>query len=153
MELGDILSPIASLIVGFVGALFGVRQANAVWKREQDAKRTLALRNYERSLYDMALYLEGVEEPMLGSHPMPDDVEETRRAAFPYFQEFEESDYYKLMAPHPGSGSLSAMEDSNWYAEVSRIIKRKLDAERKPAHRGILNRWVTRAIGGPKTSR
>lgn len=148
MELKDILSPIASLVVGFFGALFGARQANAVWKREQQVKRTLALRNYERSLYDMALHLEGVEEPMLGSHPEPDDLEETRRAAFPYFQEFERSDYYKLIAPHPGSGSRSAMEDSNWYADISRIIKKKLDAEKsRTGRKKPVQRWLTSLIG------
>jgi hypothetical protein len=112
MELADIISPVVSLVVGFFGAIFGARQANAVWERDQKEKRTLALRNYERALYDMALYLEGVEASELAGHPEPSDLEETRQAAFPYFAEFQGKDYFKLLAPHPGPGN-RAMEDSD----------------------------------------
>lgn len=153
MELGDILSPIASLVVGFIGAPFGVRQANAVWEREQNEKRALALRNYQRALYDMALYLEGVEIPDLRGHPKPDDVEATRRAAFPYFAEFEKSDYYKLLAPNPGPHS-SAMEDSDTYAEASAIIKGKLDAEKGPTKNRLrlrLRRLIYGFIRNPRS--
>lgn len=148
MELGDILSPIASLILGFIGALFGVRQANAVWQREQNEKRTLALRNYQRALYDMAMYLEGVEIPELRGHPKPEDIDLTRRAAFPYFAEVDKPDYYKLMAPNPGPYT-SAMEDSNNYAAASAVIKRMLEDERSPTTNKMklrIQRLVSRFI-------
>ena len=105
MELGDILSPIASLVVGFFGAVLGVRQSNAAWKRDRDEKRILALRNYQRALYDMATYLEGVEIADLRGHPKPKDLDATRLAAFPYFAEFGEKDYHTLHAPNPGPHS------------------------------------------------
>lgn len=154
MELGDILSPIASLVVGFIGALFGARQANAVWQREQNEKRTLELRNYQRALSDMAIYLEGIEIPDLRGHPEPDDLEEKRRAAFPYFAEFEKADYNKLLAPNPGPHS-SAMEDSNSYSEASWIIKRKLEAEPSPTMNKLrlrIHRLVRGFIGRPNGS-
>lgn len=140
MELGDILSPIFSLVVGFVGALFRRAAGQCCLAAGTDQDRTIALRNYECSLYDMALYPKGVEEPLLGSHPEADDLEETRRAAFPYFQEFDRPEYFKLIAPHPGGGSYSATQDSIRYAVISRIIKKRLDDEKDPA---IGNRFTS----------
>lgn len=143
MELANIISPFVSLVVGFFGALFGARQANAVWQRDQNEKRILALRNYERALYDMALYLEGIEISDLAGHPEPKDLEEKRQVAFPYFVEFEGRDYYKLLAPHPGPGN-SAMEDSDAYAEASRIIKNKLESEKQKPSKTRLPTKLTR---------
>lgn len=149
MELGDFLSPVASLVVGFFGAVLGVRQSNAAWQREQDQKRIYALRSYERALYDMALYLEGVEIPDFRGHPEPKDLDKMRQAAFPYFAEFEGKDYYRLLAPTPTGRRYSAMEDSDEYAAISRIIKQKLDDEAQVRGRGKFRRRFDRLTRRP----
>jgi hypothetical protein len=149
MELGDILSPIASLVVGFFGAVLGVRQSNAAWKRDKNEKRILALRNYQRALYDMAAYLEGVEISDLRGHPKPKDLDATRQAAFPYFEEFGKKDYLRLVAPNPGPHS-SAMEDSDEYFRISNIIKNKLDEEASARKKPLLGaRILRRSLGAP----
>lgn len=127
MELGDILSPLASLVVGFFGALMGVRQSNAAWKREKAEQRIRALRNYERALNDMAMYLEGVHLEIQG-HPEPKDLDEARRAAYPYFTEFDRSEYDRLLSPTPAP-STNAIVHSIKYADTAYIIKSRLDEE------------------------
>jgi hypothetical protein len=127
MELGDILSPLASLIVGFFGALMGVRQSDAAWKREKAEQRIRALRNCERALTDKALYLEAVHLDIQG-HPEPQDLDEARRAAYPYFAEFNSSEYNRLLSPMPAP-STNAIEHSIEYSDTARIIKSRLDKE------------------------
>lgn len=96
----------------------------------------------------MALYLEGVEIPDFRGHPGPKDLDKMRQAAFPYFAEFEDKDYYRLLSPSP-IGRRSAMEDSGEYAAISTIIKQKLDDEAQVRKRGRFRRWFDRLTRRP----
>lgn len=144
MDLTFFITPIASIIVGFGGAIFGARQAHGVWQRDQARTRRSVLSNYERALNDMSVHLEGIAIPDLGGHPKPDDLEDARKAAHEYLGELPKEERNMVMYPYDVY-AVHPMEESAHFAKLASIITRILHDQPASNRKGF-RRWWSRAM-------
>lgn len=141
MEIEFVVSSLISLAVGACGALFGARQANRVWQRDQDQALSIALGNYERALTDMAVHLESLEPSIGGNHPKPKDLEETRQAAYHYMTELPQKERGMVAFPYDTEGRY-AMEDAMHYGARATIIENLMKAKPGISPTGIRGFWL-----------